>query len=189
LRGRWPRRAALTGGRAVVRHGQAGGCQSRLVLLRRVDVPEQFRSAQFHPPGGRLVSLRNSAHPLGGFVDGQQFRQQGATDRYGMAAFTLAGGDGYQCVAVVVVGAQHLADDGGATGLVDVEHKDGTLGVVSSIEGLQSDLDGGGFAQAVIGVFGAPDVADGVDIAVGSDAGTQFALGYLFTTLHENRMS
>ena len=120
------------------------------------------------------MSLRNSAHPQGGFVDGQQFRQQGATYRYGMAAFTLAGGDGYQCVAVVVVGAQHLADDGGATGLVDVEHKDGTLGVVSSIEGLQSDLDGGGFAQAVIGVFGAPDVADGVDIAVGSDAGTQF---------------
>ncbi len=41
----------------------------------------------------------------------------------------------------------------------------------------------------MIGVFGAPDVADGIDIGVGSDAGTQFALGYLFTTLHENRMS
>ena len=65
-------------------------------------------------------------------------------------------------------------DDSGAAGLVDVEHEDGALGVVSSIERPQSDLDGSGFAQAVIGVFGAPDVADGVDIGVGSDAGTQF---------------
>ncbi len=150
------------------------GGQRGLVLRRRIDVAEQFRGGEFDSLGCGWAVLDDGADALGGFGYGEELRVEGAADGNGVSAFAVAGGDGNQRGGVIEVGEEHLADDGGAAGLVDVEQQDGAGREVGRVgDSAEACFDGGSFALGVVGVDDTADAAGLVNIAVGADAGLQ----------------